>query len=59
VITSDQGGEFNNDLDSELMGLMGIDHRLTTPYHPQVNTVTVILICAWTSIRKVCDYFII
>ena len=37
VITSDQGGEFNNDLDSELMKLMGIDHRLTTPYHPQVR----------------------
>ena len=36
VITSDQGGEFNNSLDTELMKTMGIDHRLTTPYHPQV-----------------------
>ncbi len=37
VITSDQGGEFRNGLDYELMTLLGIDHRLTTPYHPQVR----------------------
>lgn len=37
VITSDQGGEFNNRLDAKLMKLMNIDHRLTTPYHPQVK----------------------
>ena len=36
VITSDQGREFNNSLDTELMKTMGINHRLTTPYHPQV-----------------------
>ena len=36
VITSDQGGEFNNALDTELMEMMGIEHRLTTPYHPQI-----------------------
>ena len=34
VITSDQGSEFNNALDSRLMG---IERRLTTPYHPQVG----------------------
>ena len=38
VITSDQGSEFNNNLDKKLMKMMNIDHRLTTPYHPQVNT---------------------
>ncbi len=37
VITSDQGGEFRNGLDYELMTLLGIDYRLTTPYHPQVR----------------------
>ena len=38
VITSDQGSEFNNNLDKKLMKMMNTDHRLTTPYHPQVNT---------------------
>ena len=37
VVTSDQGSEFNNSLDTELMDMLGIDHRLTTPYHPQVK----------------------
>ncbi|XP_065890009.1 uncharacterized protein [Dysidea avara] len=37
VITSDQGSEFNNRLDKKLMKMMKIDHRLTTPYHPQAN----------------------
>ena len=37
VITSNQGSEFNNDLNAELMRSMGIDHRLTTAYHPQAN----------------------
>ena len=37
VITSDNGKEFcNHLLDKELMKLLGIEHRLTTPYHPQV-----------------------
>ena len=36
VITSDQGTEFNNKLDRELMKLLNIEHHLTTPYHPQV-----------------------
>ena len=36
VITSDQGKEFNNRLDKKLMNLLGIEHRLTTPYYPQV-----------------------
>ena len=36
VITSDQGKEFNNRPDKTLMNLLGIEHRLTTPYHSQV-----------------------
>jgi len=36
VLTTDQGTEFNNKLNKELMRTLGIDHRLTTPYHPQV-----------------------
>lgn len=37
VITTDQGKEYHNHLNSELMKAFGIDHRLTTPYHPQAN----------------------
>ena len=37
VITSDQGSEFNNKLNGELMERLQINHRLTTPYHPQVS----------------------
>lgn len=36
VILSDNGGEFNNQLDDLLSDLLGIKRRLTTPYHPQV-----------------------
>ena len=38
MITSDQGKEFNNDLNKQLMTKLGIDHLLTTSYHPQVKT---------------------
>jgi len=37
VVTSDQGSEFNNNMDKKLMKLLNIDHRLTSPYHPQVR----------------------
>ena len=37
VLTSDQGSEFNNAMNAELMRSMGINHRLTTAYHPQAN----------------------
>ena len=40
VVTSDQGKEFNNALNKELMKKLGIDHRLTTPYHPQVRSLS-------------------
>ena len=33
VVTSDQGTEFNNAINQELMKLLKIDYRLTTPYH--------------------------
>ena len=33
---TDQGKEFKNELDHELMKKLYIEHRLTTPYHPQV-----------------------
>ena len=36
IITSDQGGEFNNKLEKYMMEKLGINHCLTTPYHPQV-----------------------
>ena len=36
VVVSDQGREFNNQLDTEMMTLLGINRRLTTAYHPQV-----------------------
>ena len=36
VIISDCGGEFNSTLDHLLAEQLGIQRRLTTPYHPQV-----------------------
>ena len=43
VVTSDQGTEFNNQLNDELMRLLSIDHRLSTPYHPQVSAVNIVI----------------
>ena len=37
IIQSDQGKEFVNSLLDALTTLMGIDHRLTTAYHPRAN----------------------
>ncbi len=36
VIVSDNGTEFNNELEKKLSSMLGINRRLTTPYHPQV-----------------------
>ncbi len=36
VVTTDQGSEFRNQLNSELNQVLGIKHHLTTAYHPQV-----------------------
>ena len=37
VITTDQGKEFRNQVNTELMNVFRIQHRLTTAYHPQAN----------------------
>ena len=37
VITTNQEREFHNQLNDVLMETFGIEHRLTTPYHPQAN----------------------
>lgn len=37
ALTTDQGSEFKNQLNSQLMQQLGISHRLTTCYHPQSN----------------------
>ena len=44
VILSDQGREFNNELDTALCSLLGIQHRLSTPYHPQVYHLFLVLV---------------
>ena len=38
-VVSDQGGEFKGDF-QELLDKCGIDHRLTSAYHPQANGMT-------------------
>ena len=37
VRTTDQGKEFCNHINEELMKVFGIQSRLTTAYHPQAN----------------------
>ena len=36
LVMSDQGKEFNNKLNDELMKKLDIKHCLTTAYHPQL-----------------------
>ena len=37
VIVSDRGTEFCNQLNEALFYYMGVEHRLTAPYHPEAN----------------------
>ena len=46
VMLSDNGREFNNELDTTLSSLLGINRRLTTPYHPQVQYISCMCVCA-------------
>ena len=41
VIVSDNGKEFDNQLNADITGLLGIQHRLITPYHPQVRVLVI------------------
>lgn len=38
-VVTDQGGEFQGEFQA-LLDKCGIDHRLTSPYHPQANGLT-------------------
>ena len=37
LLTTDQGSEFKNEIDKQMMKLLGIKRIFTTPYHPQVS----------------------
>ena len=39
ILTTDNGSEFRNKLNSAMMKQLGIRHSLITPYHPQVHKV--------------------
>ena len=39
VITTDQGSEFKNQLNDEMMKILNIKHHLITAYHPQVDKI--------------------
>ncbi len=45
VLTTDQGTEFNNKLNKELMRTLGIDHRLTLPIIHRYLKLIVLLNC--------------
>jgi transposase InsO family protein len=49
ILQSDNGSEFVNQINHALLKIMGIDHRLTTPYHPRANGL------AERNVRKVKD----
>lgn len=42
VLTTDQGSEFKNRLNEDIMQLLKIRHHLTTAYHPQVQHIILI-----------------
>ena len=37
LLTTDQGKEFKNNLDTEMMSLLGVKRHLVTPNHPRVT----------------------
>ena len=37
LLKTDQGTEFKNEIDKQMMKLLGIKRIFTTPYHPQVS----------------------
>ncbi|XP_071842970.1 uncharacterized protein [Apostichopus japonicus] len=37
IVISDQGGEFVNALNKSLFDMTGVDHRVSSSYHPQTN----------------------
>ena len=37
ILLTDQGTEFNNEIMSKLVKLAGIEHRITSAYHPRTN----------------------
>lgn len=39
-ILSDQGTEFNNQVVNALLKISGVEHRVTSPYHPRTNGLT-------------------
>ena len=45
VILSDNGTEFNDQLDQIVASLLGVKRRLTTPYHPQVTIIILRIFC--------------
>ena len=52
VMLSDNGREFNNELDTTLASLLGINCRLTTPYHPQVQHKCVcVCVCVYVRVH--------
>lgn len=40
MLISDQGREFVNKVKAELFALTGMEHRVTSAYHPQTNGLT-------------------
>ena len=40
ILITDQGREFNNELNTELCQFTGTEHRITSAYHPQTNGLT-------------------
>ena len=43
ILTTDQGREFKNALNDELMKSLNIKHLLTKAYHPQVHIYIIIV----------------